>query len=294
VSSFRRQRDVSVETIVLAKLVLLLVPMFLVVQRRSRFRGTTLVAPLVWAILALLLIAGIDLSLSLSKVNLTTVEKARYFAATSSFCPLMAVLGAKRPQDKGWQWIVLSLWIVLILPVAQTFIWRGGALEIGPFRRWFSVILMFVGLANYALTRFGFAAIVFTAGQGCLLLPQLPVVGRAYQDADRWPPIWALGLVLVAASIGIAYWQTRREPKRENWNRVWIDFRNAYGLVWGLRVMERINTTSKLCNWGTELGWFGFDKLDATETDANELERTVQTVLRRFVSPEWIAMRRES
>ena len=279
------------ETIALAKFVLLLLAVLALVQRRSRFQGTTLVAPVVWSIFALLLIAGIDLTLSLTKGNITTIEKLRYFAATSSFCPLMAVLGAKRPQDKGWQWIVVSLWIVLILPVGQTFIWRGGTLEVGPFRQWFMVILMLVGLANYALTRFGFAALVLTAGQACLLLPQLPLVGR------EWSSSWELGLLLIVASVGIVFWQTRLAPHRENWNRVWIDFRNAYGLVWGLRVMERINATAKLCNWESELGWFGFDKLDAStraeaDADAEELERTVQTVLRRFVSPEWIEMRR--
>ena len=39
-----------------------------------------------------------------------------FAAAMIVFCPAMALLGAKRPQDKPWQLIVLSLWGILALP----------------------------------------------------------------------------------------------------------------------------------------------------------------------------------
>ena len=68
----------------------------------------------------------------------------------------MAILGAKRPQNIGWQFIVGSLWIVLILPAADNvLLWRGGQLNIGAVREWFLTVLLFVGLSNYLLTRYG-------------------------------------------------------------------------------------------------------------------------------------------
>jgi hypothetical protein len=40
---------------------------------------------------------------------------------------------------------------------------------------------------------------------------------------------------------------------------VWFDFRDAFGTLWGLRVVERFNDTARRSNWPVRLGWRGFE-----------------------------------
>lgn len=270
----------------------------MIALRLRRFEGTTLVSPSRWSIFALSLLFTVEIygsATGASATSLSTQIAMRYLAATASFCPLIAVLGAKRPQNIGWQLIVATFWVVLILPVGEMFVlWQGGAMDVGPARRWLLVILMFVGLTNYALTRFGFAALLFTVGQSFMLLPHLPIVGR---ETD-WS--FSAGCLLSVAAAGLVWWQTVVRRTAGGWDVVWLEFRNAFGLVWALRVMERVNSTAQLSHWKRELTWFGFvtapsgdyQSVDSgpvkRDTESLEVARAMRTVLRRFVSPEWI------
>ena len=258
----------------------------MLLTRSRRLAGTTLIAPYRWSMFALLTIAGIECLLVLSKATPNMVPTMRYLSATTTLCPLVAVLGAKRPQNVGWQFIVATLWIVMILPVGETMLlWRGGTLDVGPMRSWLLMILLAIGLSNYLLTRFWLAAAAMTAGQTLLLSSQLPTV----VSLESSPPLFGFALIIVA--LAMVWWQTRRSPTSHGWPRVWRDFRDAYGLVWSLRVMERVNSTAKLSGWYSELTWHGFvqaDDSEATESEAAEINRAMRTTLRRFVSPEWI------
>lgn len=283
-----------------------------VVLRWNRFRGTTLVAPAIWTLLSFLLVASVEAFITFRTEDDSKIAALRYLAATGTFCPLMAVLGAKRPQDTGWQWIVLSLWIVFILPVGEAFfLWQGGELDIGPAREWLLVILMFVGLGNYGLTRFAAAALATTIGQACLLYAHIPYVTAEWNRGQLW------GISLIGLGVLIAFVQTSRERHGRGWNRVWTDFRDAFGIVWGLRVMERVNASARTIGWDFDLTWFGWvqrespgtsaadDSVTGTESASrdsvntgtielgqnDEVERTMRTLLRRFVSPEWISDR---
>jgi hypothetical protein len=63
------------------------------------------------------------------------------------------------------------------------------------------------------------------------------------------------------------------------WSRTWLDFRDAFGVVWALRVMERVNTMPAAMEAGVRLNWDGFYELlpaprHATCTTAGEKEAT--------------------
>ena len=270
-----------------------------IVARRSRFRGTTLVAPSRWSLFAITLLLAVNASLLLTTVQASTRDAMEYLAATASFCPLMALLGAKRPQNIGWQFIVGTMWLVLILPVGEMFVlWRGGAMDVGPMRSWLLVILMFVGFTNYALTRFWFPALLATIAKSFLLLTHLPFFSEAVSEtiSQAVNGHFRAGSTLLGIAMIIAWWQTSRTSSAGGWDRVWTEFRNAFGLVWSLRVMERMNSTAELSDWQNELTWYGFEKKVA-EIDSEqhgEVERAMRTVLRRFVSPEWIETRHGS
>ena len=80
--------------------------------------------------------------------------------------------------------------------------------------------------------------------------------------------------------------------------QVWSEFRDWFGVVWSLRVMERMNASSQMYRWPVTLEWAGFvwrssdesptaqRELSAREREAIEL--ALRTLLRRFVSAEWI------
>jgi len=257
-------------------------------SKRHRLASTTLIAPYRWAWFGLLMLSAAEMFGTNPNLAASTLDALRYMAATTTFCPLMAILGAKRPQNVGWQFIVVTLWIVLILPVGEMMVfWRGGVLDVGPLRQWFFVVLLLVGLSNYSLTRFCVPVLLATTGQTLLLLPHLPIASL------HWSPHFHTGVGWLAGSVLVA-WLVAKPRTTKNWDTVWSDFRDAFGLVWSLRVMERMNSTAKLSGWQSSLTWYGFSGLDLDNTqEQQQIERALRTVLRRFVSDSWIASRVE-
>ncbi len=86
--------------------------------------GTTLRAPWYWTLAA---VVAPGRGRVFRRAVPLSASHVRYLAAVATFCPLMAVLGAKRPQDRPWQFVVLSLWIVLALPGLQAWFSRPHA-----------------------------------------------------------------------------------------------------------------------------------------------------------------------
>src|SRR5438132_5998673 len=95
---------------------------------RPRLRGTTLLAPWWWSLFSLAAVMSVETMLGSSSAggDVRWAPAARYAAAVTTFGPIMAVLGAKRPQDRAWQFIVLSLLVVLALPSGEALAFRDG------------------------------------------------------------------------------------------------------------------------------------------------------------------------
>jgi hypothetical protein len=220
----------------------------------------------------------------------------RYIAAVSTFCPVMALLGAKRPQDVGWQFIVFSLWFVLALPGLEWLLF-GGVQELHTARVAFLVLLIAIGAINGIGTRLLPASLLFAAGQGALVAPFLGLEHAS--SAREW--LAPAGMAALVASWTVATARRRPSQVPRPLDRVWLDFRDAYGLVWSLRAMERVNATGTLCMWPLRLGWRGFYRVDSPlpfqpgdelgEATLCAVAETLRTLLRRFVSPEWIESR---
>jgi hypothetical protein len=231
----------------------------------------------------------------------------------------MALLGAKRPQDTAWQMIVFALWLVLSLPAVAAMLGLGGGqISWHSAQAWFLVVLLLVQVTNYVGTRYALPVAVATVGQYALVYLFLPWSGSTL--ASTWTPrqlmLLALSLFLLALLGGIAIAHYRRKPavthridQLEPINRLWLDFRDAFGVVWALRLMQRVNQSAVQQNWPVRLEWSGFvanaSPLQNVGNDGNllESEKTAQlphekvlvnhfqNVLRRFVSPQWIAER---
>jgi hypothetical protein len=113
---------------------------------------------------------------------------------------------------------------------------------------------------------------------------------------DRAAGWGLLSLFLWGVCLLLTGHQFRRERNRANANRldrVWLDFRDAFGVVWSLRILERMNASATMYDWPVTLTWHGFEpRASATHVDTPSiLEESFRTLLRRFVSPEWIEAR---
>ena len=105
----------------------------------------------------------------------------------------------------------------------------------------------------------------------------------------------AAGALLVATAILLTMRSADPygvEPSTSN--RVWLRFRDAYGLVWGLRVLERYNVAAAKLDWPQQITWYGFQSRETTEEQPSKkieatAARSFRMLLRRFVTPEWFA-----
>jgi hypothetical protein len=256
-----------------------------------RLRGTTLTAPALWAVASLAAIGIVEACLAWrgAAVEPLTASLWRYAAAVSTFCPVMAVLGAKRPQDGAWQWVVLSLWIILLVPAGQAMAANSGdRLEL--FSAWRLLIggLIAMGLLNYLPTRHAAAAILLAIGQSLLFAP---FFGAA--DSLAWRRVGMMG-VLGAAALVLE--SSRRRARLTSGdaestpfnqlNERWFALRDGWGAFWGLRILQRVNQSAELGRWPMGLAWWDGFSTPATTTDSKELaqqiQQTFESLLWRF------------
>jgi hypothetical protein len=269
-------------------------------RMRSRLLGTTLVAPWWWAVAAMALVAGVELAAAIcGSAKVGWIAAARLIAATSTLCLTMSLLGARRPQHRPWQAIVFSLWVVVLLPAAEAWLIRPADVpELHPLRRVFVAALICLGVGNYLPTRFWLAALLWGAGQTILLWEALPV---STLWADPPKPVW--GLACLSAALLATAWPRRRRSACAV-DRVWVDFRDAFGAVWALRVQDRLNAAARQHGWPVMLAWSGLvEHCRGPTADPRQLEppdraaaeramtRSLAWLLRRFVSPAWIDAR---
>ncbi len=248
-------------------------------------RGTTLMGPWAWAVISLCTLLVIRGPVATIDPQSSRQAALDYMAAISTLCPAVALLGAKRPQHRAWQWIVASLWLVLALPAAESLWLQRSTLQIHDARGWFLWLLILVGLTNHLPTRFAWPAFLFATAQVLLLMPHLPLL-RSSTAAS----FTIVGPLLLVALVSVA-WGLRRARRAEGDAAVWIDFRNGYGAAWALRVMERVNTMSHENGWDVELTWSGL--VDRPSSDPAAVQRAagqrcLNSLLKRFVSDRWL------
>jgi hypothetical protein len=261
-----------------------------------RLRGTTLAAPAVWAAGSLAAVGCVELLAATGLVDGHPASQLRFAAAVTVLCPMMAVLGAKRPQDRAWQWVVVALLATLWLPAAN--VWIVGpseAVHLSLAWQAFIAVLWLLGPLNYLPTGNWLPALLASAGQGVVLAPFLAPAG------------WSLGeksvpaaLAAIIAAMGIVWvrsWRRSRLDARsggqqlDDLNATWLRFRDAFGAFWAVRVMQRVNLGVESMEPPFTLawhGWEGFPDVHAAPCDSDRkailhAAKTQRTALRRFV-----------
>jgi len=166
----------------------------------NRLRGTTLVAPCLWATSSASCLFFLAI-VQMHTVDGLAISVLRFAVAATTLCPVIAVLGAKRPQNRGWQWVVATLWLILVWPAAQTLVNPAGP-EFEIFLPWkiFVVALIAMGPLNYLPTRHWLASMFVAGGQLLLFSKYL-----ASTQLDWWLPAAAICFVLSAFLLEIRH-----------------------------------------------------------------------------------------
>jgi hypothetical protein len=68
-------------------------------------------------------------------------------------------------------------------------------------------------------------------------------------------------------------------------DRLWLDFRDAWGLLWGQRVREQFNRAADNAGWPVTLTWGGLRGISGEPGVAEEkLLETLRAIVQRFVA----------
>lgn len=258
-----------------------------------RLRDTTFAAPCAWAAAALACLAAVQIAAGVLPPRTGTVlaDHLRYLAGVSVVAPFVALLGAKRPQNTAWQWIVLSL---LVLLAFQDL--RSGLIEAAPPSphqawRWLLAALLVMQLCNYVATYYWAPACLAFAGQWCVLGDYLPLS----PEPAGW--LFSLGIGMLSLAVVLAGTVRRRWRSADGWQAAWLEFRDTFGALWALRVGQRVNAIAEEQQFALRLSWYGLsppalDAADATSAplaspDRGPPHRALRSVLSRFVSARW-------
>jgi hypothetical protein len=282
----------------------------LLARIRPRLVGTTLTVPWSWSVVAIVGLASLAIATAvLPDESAALLSHLRYAAGALAFLPVMAVLGASRPRDRGWPAVMVGLLVILLLPAGENWLWRPGShLVIEGARAWFLAILIGLGLATFLATRYWMSALAVACGQAALLfdfLPSRPWTEEIAPTLSWMGPIVALACALAAillarrmsAPVPLA---TADATTAQDFDRLWRDFRDSFGMLWGLRIMERMNASAKMYGWPVTLSWHGLATHAGGPPDELAPELSTQmfgvfeNLLLRFVSPQWIAERKRA
>lgn len=193
---------------------------------------------------------------------------------------------------------------------------RGLQLE-SPQLIAFTLVLI-MGVGNYCGTKFTLSALIY--GVASLAIVAACSQFENVMPADRvmireWS---TLGIALAVCLL------TRASPTAgtNRFDRIWFDFFDTFGIVWGRRIQDRVNFVARDQGWPVRLELEGFVAVDPsipfglldsiepgsperecdrtgvarcdTEMVNARIEHTLRWLLRRFVDPIWIDARLET
>jgi len=239
-------------------------------------RQTTLSHTIVWAAVAWVAWCAALLAEGLRPG--TEPVTLRCVALCLTACALIGVLGARRPGVGPWNFVLLGLLAVLLLPLAEGL----GELQLTWPRLLFLAGTLLVGVLNYLPTRLGPAALLFGAGCAVELAGILP---GGVPDGMRGA--LAVGGLLLAVTPWAAYAQLLRQPPpAAEFDRLWLGFRERFGVVWGQRLREQFNRSAAHAGWPVVLRWSGLRLTPGAARPPaavqEEIVATLRALLKRF------------
>jgi hypothetical protein len=233
-------------------------------------RRSTLRHPLLWACIAWLVwlvVVGGGVFQPILDAPL-----GRYLALCLTGCAGAAVLGARNPVAAAWHFVVAGLLAVLLLPVAEGF----GTPRLNAVYLSFLSATLAVGLLTYLPTTFALAVLALAMACG------IEIAGLVNTTLPEW--LTPLGRCLLALTpwlaLGSQSWRGKAEIE---FDRMWLAFRDSYGVVWGLRTREQFNRAAANAGWPLTLTWRGLQASgDGSAPDPDLVLETLRALLKRF------------
>ena len=266
-------------------------------ERRLRLawnaaRGTTLRGAILWTALAI----GLGLAAQAVAIG-EPLESGRpitgrltYVMVLAILAGLISVLGARNPGGGAWAILMVLLVVVFLIPWLEGTgrLRRAQGLAQLPFESpWtlFYGVLVIAGVTNFLPTRYGPAALCVGFG---LVLEYLALTRTGWPAEARTMACSGVAWSL-AASVYVAGWLADQPTRgRNNLDRMYLWFRDHWGVVWALRTQDRFNRTAELSGWPFRLTWFGLAPTDPAAVDApidppEEADKAFRGLIRRFV-----------
>lgn len=259
-------------------------------------RRTTLVAAWVWlgiAAVAALGLARADLNGGIADDRLAANSPWRLIAATCASCPLVAVLGAKRPHHIAWQFVVVTFWVVLAWPAWEALAFGNRGVNLDSLRLVGCWVLLAMTWCNWSGTRYWLAITFAVAGQGLLYAPFFfgsRVQAARFQAIDINTVnfclnLWTAGAVLACIQLRGVRWPATSDL--EGYSQLWRTWRGLYGTVWSFRVLERIHEAARISSWPVDITWSRFVPREAQAyCDCRGIGVSLRSLLRRFLDDD--------
>jgi hypothetical protein len=215
-----------------------------------------------------------------------------YVSVLATLAALISVLNARTPGGGAWAILMALLVLVFLIPWLEGPGQARGARGIERLRLaapWtiFYGLIVVAGVTNFVPTRYGPASLCLAAG--------LVVEYLSLTRGDWAPPRKGLVWSVVPWTLAVAIWVADRrsgwlKPSPVRLDSAWFWFRDHWGVVWGLRVLERFNRSSEAQGWPVRLGWFGVSPTPGSggavpPSVPESAEVTFRTLLRRFAEP---------
>lgn len=201
-------------------------------------------------------------------------------------CAAVAVLGARRPGASAWNGVVAALLAINLLPFAESVV-TGGTLQLNVFRLTCLAGTLAIGVLNYLPTHFAPAALALLFG--CAL--EFTHFATAARSGPEHRLLFESGSIALACTPWIAYASVRgRAPAASEFDRIWLDFRNRFGLVWAQRLREQFNRSAANAGWQVVLRWQGLRLLPGSlgpePAVQTAIVATLRALLKRFRTDE--------
>ena len=272
-------------------LTLLIVPL---VRASAAVRGTTLVGAVGWSWAAWGVWLSTWVADGVFHSDSAFVELGWYTAALLTVCPALSILGAKRPGARVWTlFVVLPFLLVFTWPLLADWVrdstLRSFQVELPMCLGYVLVLVM--GFGNYVGTRWTLPAILIAGAAGTLMWTFDGHTAQSESDREMAARMIATGLLCLSGGV---VWLSNRRPNlsQPGLDEFWDRYRNAFGIVWAIRFMERVNATAEKEQWFARweldrIAWQGATE-DERQRTLERMEHTVRWLGRRFVDPEWL------
>ncbi|HBU37881.1 MAG TPA: hypothetical protein DEB70_08755 [Planctomycetaceae bacterium] len=271
-------------------------------------RGSTAVPAALWSAAASLFFSLSTLQQATENLDIATLGIHRVVIAALSVCPVMSLLGAKRPQHGIWQFIVGTLAAVLALPAASAILIHPGSLpDLHILGRFFLPVLVSVGWMNFIGTRRAVAATLIAVGHFGLIWPLLP--GIQLEAALLQPARDLVAISFMTAGSFLALSQAVFARLKRKFvladgvqlpldnlqfeyrvNTCFLALRETLGAAWTLRLAERFDQMARRRGWPVQLTFQGLQMQEEPREASWEPDalRAMEALMKRFVSSAWL------